>query len=145
MLLIFYFVIFYARNVKPATVMHMSRSSSPFPLKRHDYVFTSLQLSPDCGQDKTHLRKCSRVFVWTLVSLFSSFFLFWSRDSVVGTGTRYGLDGPGIESRWGRDFSHVSARLWGTPSRLYNGYRVFLGSKAAGACRWPLNPIWRRG
>ena len=27
------------------------------------------------------------------------------RDSSVGIGTRYGMDGPGIESRWGRDFS----------------------------------------
>jgi hypothetical protein len=31
-----------------------------------------------------------------------------SRDSVVGTATRYGLEGPGIESRWGRDFPHLS-------------------------------------
>jgi hypothetical protein len=30
------------------------------------------------------------------------------RDSAVGIATRYGLDGPGIESRWGRDFSHPS-------------------------------------
>jgi hypothetical protein len=28
--------------------------------------------------------------------------------SVVGIATGYGLDGPGIESRWGRDFSHLS-------------------------------------
>ena len=28
--------------------------------------------------------------------------------SVVGIETGYGLDGPGIESRWGRDFSHLS-------------------------------------
>ena len=28
-----------------------------------------------------------------------------SRDSSVGIATGYGLDGPGIESRWGRDFS----------------------------------------
>ena len=28
------------------------------------------------------------------------------RDSVVGIATRYGLDGPGIESRWRRDFPH---------------------------------------
>ena len=27
------------------------------------------------------------------------------RDSSVGIATRYGLDGPGIDSRWGRDFS----------------------------------------
>ena len=28
--------------------------------------------------------------------------------SVVGTATAYGLDGPGIESRWGREFPHQS-------------------------------------
>ena len=28
------------------------------------------------------------------------------RDSAVGIATRYGLDGPGIESRWGQDFSN---------------------------------------
>jgi hypothetical protein len=30
----------------------------------------------------------------------------WGRDSSVGIATRYGLDGPGTESRWGRDFPH---------------------------------------
>ena len=28
--------------------------------------------------------------------------------SVIGIATGYGLDGPGIESRWGRDFPHLS-------------------------------------
>jgi len=28
--------------------------------------------------------------------------------SVVGIATGYGLDGLGIESRWGRDFPHLS-------------------------------------
>jgi hypothetical protein len=28
--------------------------------------------------------------------------------SVVGIATGYGLDGPGIESQWGRDFPHLS-------------------------------------
>ena len=33
----------------------------------------------------------------------------WNRDSSVGVATRYGLDGPGIKSRWeGRDFPHAS-------------------------------------
>ena len=27
--------------------------------------------------------------------------------SIVGIATAYGLDGPGIESRWGRDFPHL--------------------------------------
>ena len=30
------------------------------------------------------------------------------RGSSVGIATGYGLDGPGIESRWGRDFPHLS-------------------------------------
>jgi hypothetical protein len=30
------------------------------------------------------------------------------RDSVIGIATGYGLGGPGIESRWGRDFPHPS-------------------------------------
>ena len=35
------------------------------------------------------------------------------RDSVVGIATRYGLYGPGIESRWGRDFSQPSRPVLG--------------------------------
>jgi hypothetical protein len=31
-----------------------------------------------------------------------------NRDSLVGIATRYGLDGPGIESRGGRDFPYLS-------------------------------------
>jgi hypothetical protein len=30
------------------------------------------------------------------------------RKRSVGIATGYGLDGPGIESRWGRDFLHLS-------------------------------------
>jgi len=36
--------------------------------------------------------------------------LLWlrGRDSSVGIATRYGLEGPGAECRWGRDFPHLS-------------------------------------
>ena len=45
---------------------------------------------------------------------------------VVGTATGYGLDGPGIESRWGGEiFRTCPDRPWGSLSLLYNGYRVF--------------------
>ena len=33
--------------------------------------------------------------------------------SVVGIATGYGLDGPGIESRWRQDFPHLSRRALG--------------------------------
>ena len=57
------------------------------------------------------------------------------RDSSVGIATRYELDGPGKESRWGgaEIFRTRSDRPWGLPSILYNGYPVFLGGKAVGA------------
>jgi hypothetical protein len=55
-----------------------------------------------------------------------------SRDSSVGIATGYGLDGPGIESRWGGEiFAHVQTGPGANPA--YNGYRVFAGDKAAGA------------
>jgi hypothetical protein len=60
------------------------------------------------------------------------------RDSVVGIATRYGLDGPGIESRWGggRDFPQPSRPALGPiqpPIKWVPG--LFPGGKAAGAWR----------
>ena len=50
--------------------------------------------------------------------------------SVVSIATGYGLDGPGIESRWRRDFPYLSRpTLGGPPSLLYNGHRVFSRGK----------------
>ena len=48
------------------------------------------------------------------------------RESSVGVATCYGLDGPGIESRWGARFSALlHSRTGAYPAPLYNGYRVF--------------------
>ena len=55
------------------------------------------------------------------------------RDISVGVATRYGLNGPGIESRWRRDFSYPSRPFLGPPNVLYNAYRVsFQGVKRPG-------------
>jgi len=40
------------------------------------------------------------------------------RDSSVDIATRYGLDGPGIESRWGRDFPYPSTPALGPTQPL---------------------------
>ena len=63
------------------------------------------------------------------------------RNSVVGIATYYGLNGPGIESRWGRDFplpprpalGLTNPPLWWVPG-------LFLGGKAVGAWHWPPTP-----
>jgi hypothetical protein len=58
---------------------------------------------------------------------------FWGPGSVVGIATGYGLDGPGIHSRWGgENFCVCPDRPWGPLSLLYNGYWVFPGGK-----EWP--------
>jgi hypothetical protein len=50
---------------------------------------------------------------------------FESRDSVVGIAIRYGLEGPGIESRWVEIFRTYPDRLLGPTNFLYSAYRVF--------------------
>ena len=42
-----------------------------------------------------------------------------SVSSSVGIATRYGLDGPGIESGWGRDFPHPSRPASYTMGTVY--------------------------
>ena len=50
---------------------------------------------------------------------------------VVGIANGYGMDGLGIESRWGRYFPHMSRPALGPTHLLYTGYRRFPGVK------WP--------
>jgi hypothetical protein len=64
-----------------------------------------------------------------------------SRDSSVGIATAYGLEGPGIESRWGEIFRAYPDRLWGPPSLLYNGYRVFPGGKGGRGMMLTTHPL----
>jgi hypothetical protein len=46
------------------------------------------------------------------------------RDSIVSVATRYGLDGAGIESQWGRDFLLPSRPALGPTQPSVNGYLV---------------------
>ena len=64
-------------------------------------------------------------------SLLLTHYLFKCGPGIsVGIATSYGLDGPGIESRWGGEiFRTCPDRPWGPLSLLYNGYRVFPGGK----------------
>ena len=49
--------------------------------------------------------------------------------SVVGIATAYGLDGPEIESRWVRDFPHLSWPALRTTQPPVKWVPVFTGSK----------------
>jgi hypothetical protein len=63
---------------------------------------------------RLHINKFTRV-ARTKRILSSLLFYIWpdvvadcGPGSSVGIATAYGQDGPGIESRWGRDFLHLS-------------------------------------
>jgi len=49
--------------------------------------------------------------------------------SVACIVTGYGLDGPEIESRWGRDFPHLSRLALGPTQPPVKWYRIFPGGK----------------
>jgi len=67
--------------------------------------------------------------------------LVTGQDSSVGIATRYGMDVPGIESRWGgENFRSRPDRPWGPPSLLHNGYRFFVGGNVVGEWRSPPSP-----
>jgi len=81
-------------------------------------------------------RKCSSP-VWKIYFIYLKISRlhqqFAGRDSSVGIATRYGLDGPGIESRLGRDFPQPSRPvLEAHPASYTKGTGSFPGLKRPG-------------
>ena len=72
------------------------------------------------------------IVIWRTDFIFMPYIMRSGPGSSVGIATDYGLDGPGIESRWGARFS-VPVQT-GPPSLLYNEYRVFPGGKVRPGC-----------
>ena len=69
-----------------------------------------------------------------------------NRDSSVGIATAYGLDGPGIESRWGKRFSApVQTGSEAHPASYTKGTGSFPGIKRPGHGVDRSPPILRRG
>jgi len=54
------------------------------------------------------------------------------QGSAVSIATRYGLDGPGIESRWGRDFPPIQSGPGAHPASSTMGTGSFPGIKQLG-------------
>ena len=60
-------------------------------------------------EDTVVLKEGVNLSSWVgIISFLMLFVAYSGRDSSVGIATRYGLDGPGIESRWWRDFPYPS-------------------------------------
>jgi hypothetical protein len=54
------------------------------------------------------MTQCGSMFYQTGIKLDVSYVIYCGPGSSVGIATRYGRDGSGIKSRWGRDFPHLS-------------------------------------
>jgi hypothetical protein len=64
------------------------------------------------------------------------------QDDSVGTATRYGLEGPGTDYRWVRDFPYLSGLVLWPIQPLVQWIRCLcLRDKAAGAWCCPPTPI----
>ena len=80
-----------------------------------DRMYIQCQLAPICtlaSLSGTYDR-ITKVGECLYISTFCSYFTQnMGRDISVGKATCYGLDGPEIESRWGRDFPHPPRPAW---------------------------------
>jgi hypothetical protein len=80
-------------------------------------------------------------------NIFRLLMAFRGPGSVVGIATGYRLDGPGIESQWGRGFPHLSRPALGTTHPPENGYRFFPGGKSCRGVKLTPHPFlvpWSR-
>ena len=78
--------------------------------------------------------------------LFTQYMWQGGGDSLTGVGTRYWIDGLGLEFRWGQDFSDQSKPA-PKPTQTHAKWMpgLFFEGKAAEAWRWPLARLQRRG
>jgi hypothetical protein len=113
----------YCRNI-PSNVCKMSDAIQPSKTQS-ECLFVTLIWYPDMIKNWIRCSHAHEV----------------CRDSSAGTVTRYGLDGPGIESRWRRDFPHPSRPALGhTKSPVQWVRALFPEGKSAGAWCWPSTP-----
>ena len=75
-----------------------------------------------------------KLYIFTRLNQILYFYMVYvGRNSIFSIATHYGLDVPGIESRWGRDFPHPSRPTpGGHPASYTMGTRSFPGSKRLG-------------
>ena len=143
-LLCFYISTFWSMCAVPNMAVFCSSLTSCFPGMLLTYFLHNFEIVPVAPiitgitfVFTFHMRCISIVRYY----YYYYYYYYKGRDSSVGVATRYGLNGPGIESRWGEIFRTHPDWPWGPSSLLHNGYRVFFpGGKATGAWRWPPTP-----
>jgi hypothetical protein len=97
-----------------------ARKHTPAPVIPHTLAHA---VTHERARAHTHIEICNSYY-------------FGIRDAVVGIATRYGLESPGIESRWGARFSApIQTGSEAHPASCTLATRSFPGVKEAGAWR----------
>ena len=111
-------IILFVRFIKCATFLHKILAYS-----KTEHLMCKPVRPPACF---THVNAKVRIYLYTYINS-------WSRDSAVSIATRYGPDGPGIESRWGARFSAlVQNGSEAQPASYTMGTGSFQGVKRPG-------------
>jgi len=85
-----------------------------FGVDRQAFVSCHHPPHQNCFHIATVFSQC-RLFSYEIISLLTT---YCELGSSVGIATEYGLDGPGIEARWRRDFTHLSRSALGPTQPL---------------------------
>ena len=125
-ILLYVLIIPFVRSIKCATFLHNILVHS-----KSEHLMCEPVRSSACF---TYVNASVPIYLYTYINS-------GSRDSSVGIATRYELDGPGIESRWGRNFPHSSRQALRPTQPPIQWLSGLSRGKAAGAWRWPPTPI----
>jgi hypothetical protein len=104
-------------------ILKLEAEISPETLVDVDQFTCHIPLTPDASL--TNMVMTLSVGLLNLTDIFTSSVLSVNLDSITGRATRYGLDAPGIETRWERNFPHPSIPSLERTQLLYIGYRIF--------------------
>jgi len=86
----------------------LTHSMVQSPSREANWLAASQEIPRISRNPKVHLYLYFLFIFLLYVLIFGALLCYSGRNSAVGIATRYGQDGPWIESRWRRDFPHPS-------------------------------------
>ena len=115
----------YGKSYRPLTTFphwqyqfHVFKADvTKFALTMYKMLYTAFRWTWDINSFSDVHSKFAHIIIIIIIIIITiivvSIVIWPGRDSSVGIATRYGLDGPGIESRWGREFPRPSRLVLG--------------------------------
>jgi hypothetical protein len=117
-------------HTTPHQSRHTIQGCDPIWFKK-EQMFVNMN-QPSCRLTHYHSNKKSYYHCINKTLLYHIYIYIYSQESSVDIATRYGLDGLGIESRWGGEIFHITPdQPWGPSSLLHKWVLSLSQVKAA--------------